>query len=181
MISTIIIILQIMLIFLILIILKEDHYLRMIIFYAAFSLISAVLYYFFNAPDVALAELAIGCAFIPLMFIIAISKQREFIIIFHPTNETFVNDFGKQCKYEYDLLYIFCLENKLSLKVYDSKEITVEGVFRPKNADIIIDKENEKYVFKLKETNALTHQFINLIKESRRIDVRWIEEHEKMG
>ncbi len=94
--------------------LKEDHYLRMVIFYAAFSLISAVLYYFFNAPDVAMAELAIGCAFVPLMFIIAISKQREFIIIYHPLGENFVEHFAKRCKYEYDLLYIFCLENKLS-------------------------------------------------------------------
>jgi len=177
----IIILLQSMLILLVLIILKEDHYLRMVIFYAAFSLISAVLYYFFNAPDVAMAELAIGCAFVPLMFIIAISKQREFIIIYHPLGENFVEHFAKRCKYEYDLLYIFCLENKLSLRVYDSNEISVEGIFRPKNADIIIDKEDDNYIFKLKDTNVLTHQFVNLIEGSKNIDVRWVEEYEKMG
>lgn len=178
--SLILLLLQGMLIVLVMIILSEDHYLRMVIFYAAFSLISAVLYYLFHAPDVALAELAIGCAFIPLMFIIAISKQREFIIIFHPHGESFVKDFGKYCKYEYDLLYLFCLENKLALKVYNSHEISVEGIFRPKNADVIVDKEGEHYIFMLKETNVLTHQFVNMIKGSKKIKVRWIEEYEKM-
>jgi len=180
MIDATIILLQILLIILTIFILKEDHYLRMVIYYATFSLIAAVLYYLFHAPDVALAELAIGCAFIPLIFIIGISKQREFVVIYHPKDEVFINGFGKKCKYEFDMLTLFCLENKLSLKVIEGSEITVEGIFRPHNVDLIVDKEDGEYIFKLKETNALTHQFASLINKSNRVVVRWIEEHEKM-
>lgn len=172
--------LQIMLIILVIIILKESHYLRMIIFYAAFSLLAALLYYLYNSPDVAMAELAIGCAFIPLIFIIAISKQREFVIIYNLNDGCFHDEFRENCKTEYELLVLFCLENKLTLKIHESSGLSLEGVFRPQNADVIVEKNDKIYVFKLKETNALTHQLMNLINDSEKIKIRWVEEHDGM-
>ena len=51
-----------------------------VILMSVFSLIAATLYMLNQAPDVAIAEVAINAAIIPLIYIIAISRQRELII-----------------------------------------------------------------------------------------------------
>lgn len=42
------------------------------------SLIAAILFYFLQAPDVAMAEAAIGAALITAVFIIAIRRTRRY-------------------------------------------------------------------------------------------------------
>lgn len=41
------------------------------------SLMTAVLFYFLQAPDVAMAEAAVGAALIPAIFLIAIRRTRR--------------------------------------------------------------------------------------------------------
>ena len=43
----------------------------------AVSLIAAVLFYFLQAPDVAMAEASIGAALVPAIFIIAIRRTKR--------------------------------------------------------------------------------------------------------
>ena len=69
-------VLQVLLIFLSIFIIRSKNNLKAIIFFSTFSLVTASFYYFLKAPDLALAEAAIGSAIIPLIYIIAISKQR---------------------------------------------------------------------------------------------------------
>ena len=44
---------------------------------SAVSLITAILFYFLQAPDVAMAEASIGTALVIVIFIIAIKKTRR--------------------------------------------------------------------------------------------------------
>ncbi|MBP2027899.1 multicomponent Na+:H+ antiporter subunit B [Acetoanaerobium pronyense] len=68
---------HILLIIILLSIIFNDNNLYLILCSSIFSLICAILYYIYNAPDVALAEAAIGSAIIPVIYIIAISKHYK--------------------------------------------------------------------------------------------------------
>jgi len=81
MIETIALILQILMIIIAIAIVLHKKNFTIIILIASFSLIAASLYIINKAPDVAIAEVAIGSAIIPLIYVISISRQREFIVL----------------------------------------------------------------------------------------------------
>ena len=68
------------------IIVFEKNNLKVIIYFSLFSFVASSIYFVNMAFDIALAEIAIGCAFIPLIYIITISKQKLFTVFFY--NET---------------------------------------------------------------------------------------------
>src|SRR5210317_459337 len=63
-----------------------------IILIASFSLVTASLYIINRAPDVAIAEIAIGSAIIPLIYVISISRQREFIVLDKVMDDFIITD-----------------------------------------------------------------------------------------
>lgn len=66
-----------LLILILLIIISTEDNLKVVIYVSMFSVISGILYYLYSAPDVALAEVAIGSAIVPLIYIISISKHNK--------------------------------------------------------------------------------------------------------
>jgi uncharacterized MnhB-related membrane protein len=58
---------------------NKNHF-TIIILMSVFSIVAATLYMINQAPDVAIAEAAINAAIIPLIYVIAISRQRELIV-----------------------------------------------------------------------------------------------------
>jgi uncharacterized MnhB-related membrane protein len=72
---------QLMLIAVAIAIIFHQNQFTIIILMSVFSLIVATLYMLNQAPDVAIAEVAINAAIIPLIYVIAISRQRELIVL----------------------------------------------------------------------------------------------------
>ena len=68
---------HILLIIILVAIILSNENLKIIIYSSVFSLICAILYFLYSAPDVALAEAAIGSAIVPLIYIISISKHSK--------------------------------------------------------------------------------------------------------
>ncbi len=68
---------HLLLIIIIITIIKSTENLKIVIYSSIFSLMCAILYFLYNAPDVALAEAAIGSAIVPLIYIIAIAKHSK--------------------------------------------------------------------------------------------------------
>ncbi len=157
-------------------IIREKNNFKMIIFFSGFSLIAASLYFYNNAPDVALAEIAVGSAFIPLIFLITISKQRTF---------TVMSNTEKEFMY-FDLLDKFCKDENLELKVIKSIEIvdddskSIHGVFRRHDLDLIIDynKKKKKFILTGKKSNLLINRFGELVKSTHHIRLIKIEDEE---
>lgn len=58
----------------------DNSSIRLIVFFSAFSLVIAALYFFLFAPDVALAEIVVGSAFIPLIFIITTTRKLTYTV-----------------------------------------------------------------------------------------------------
>ena len=119
----------------------EKNNLNLIIYYFVFSFLAASLYFLSKAPDIALAEIAVGCAFVPIIYIIAISKQNKFNVLLYDGEEALNN---LEYRQYYDELYFFlsdfCSEYGLELNIITKKikyYPTVHGVFRPGNVDLI--------------------------------------------
>jgi hypothetical protein len=95
----------------------------------------ASLYFFNQAPDVALAEVAIGSAFIPFVYIITISKHQTFTVVGNVESKELHAILDDYCEH-YDL--------KLQIAKDEPEEnITIQGVFRVKNIDLIINENKE--------------------------------------
>ncbi|GEM_PF-337923 len=84
--------LQFLLIFIAVAIVVHKNNGTIIILIASFSLVTASLYIINNAPDVAIAEVAIGSAIIPLIYVISISRQREFIVLDKAMDDFIISD-----------------------------------------------------------------------------------------
>lgn len=160
------------------IILTKDN-LRIIIFFAVFSLITASLYFFNHAPDVALAEVAIGSAIIPLIFIISISKQKDFVVINH-TEDDFSDQSLSEAGKVYEFLDSFAKHYDLKLKIYNNKLGSIVGIFRSRNVDLIVDKSSKtnKYILTGKESSILMHRLEQLATEEPLIEIVKINEGE---
>ncbi|MBS4538355.1 DUF4040 domain-containing protein [Clostridium sp. D2Q-11] len=173
---SIIIYLQILLIIISLVITFGKDNLNMVIFFSVFSLICASLYYFYRAPDLALAEAAIGSAIVPLIFIITISKQREFMVICN-IEDDFINPKSKEGE-GYKLLSDFTDYYNLKLVVRENKEDTIYGVFRVRNVDLSVKKKKDKYIFEGKSTSIIMNKLVQMTKECSKVDILLVEEEQ---
>lgn len=153
----------------------EKNNTKVVIYFSVFSLIAASLYFYNHAPDVALAEIAVGSAFIPLIFLIAISKQRTFTIM-TVTDQPFIY---------IELFNDFCRDENLKLKVISSDEVlyeapSIHGVFRRQDVDLIIDysDENERFDMTGKKSNVLINKLEKQSKQYPGMRIIRIEDQE---
>lgn len=117
-----------------------DNNYHMILYAALFSFCAASLYFFNAAPDLALAEMAIGCAFVPLIYTIAIRRQNTFTVVFFSRE-------GESAYCPPDLLIEFmaimetyCGEKGMKLKLIphpDPYETAPRGAFKLGNTDLL--------------------------------------------
>ncbi len=173
--------LQILLIFLSIYIISSKNNLKAIIFFSIFSLVTASLYYFLKAPDLALAEVAIGSAITPLIYIIAISKQREFLVVSHISKrDSFLLNTKDTVGKGYKLLDDFTKHYNLKLVINHGKYDELKGIFRSRNIDLVIEKskKNGRYILKGKKTSILMNKLAQLTITDDDIEVITIEEGE---
>ena len=173
--------LQIILIIISVFIVSSKNNLKIILSFSVFSLICAGLYFFLSAPDLALAEAAIGSAIIPFIFLIAISKQRKFLVIRHidKDDEFLIND-GERIGKGYKLLDEFTKHYNLELVINDSKYDELHGIFRIRDVDLVVEKNKKtgKYLLKGKETSILMNKLEQMTKGDKKIKIIKVKEEE---
>jgi len=161
-------------------IINTKDYLNAIITYTVFSLFSAVIYFLNYGPDVAIAEIAISSAIVPLIFIIAVSKQNEYVVI----GDIFIGNSIEKKEYILKILNEFTKMNNLKLRIEsDSKYLYMSGVFREVNVDLSVETlgndkgyyfigkgssdlmaKMEKYVEKYKDVNVILIPDISMLR-----------------
>jgi len=120
----------------------EKNNLKVIIYFSLFSFVAASIYFVNMAFDIALAEIAVGCAFIPFIYVITISKQKSFTVYFY--NETFYHetlDTGYIVEEFENLMEEFCSIYELKLNLVTRVEKynpTIHEIFRKGNIDLIV-------------------------------------------
>ena len=153
---------------------REENNTTLIILFFLFSFDAACIYLITSAPDIALAEITIGCAFIPLVFIITIMRQNTFTVAFYAGDET-----QSYCDPEVLVSFMALLEEFCDLYGLKPRLIThpirfkpsMEGIFRPGNIDILADYDETKGVLNLMGNgrNVMIHQLEKILSKSERI------------
>jgi uncharacterized MnhB-related membrane protein len=146
------------------------------ILFSVSSLFIAILFFLNKAPDVALAEIAVGSAIMPLILIMTISKQREYVVITHVKDDFFDSLTGEGRK----VLENFADHYNLKLQIYDRDIDNIKGIFREKNVDLIIDRSDDKKTFYLrgKKSSLLINKLENMAKNVDNIEIIKEEEVE---
>ncbi len=159
-----------------------------IILIASFSLVTASLYIINNAPDVAIAEIAIGSAIIPLIYVISISRQREFIVLDRAMDEfIFIGD--ELAGIGYVLLHRLAEYYHLELNITNdpglcSLDEAMDRMLCEKtNVDLIVAKDEEtgKYVFKGKRSSTLMKKLQQMTQPFDNIEVILFKDSEFGG
>ena len=165
-------VLQVLLIVVALFIVFHDQNFTIIIFIAVFGLIAATLYTMNQAPDVAIAEVAIGSAIIPLIYVISISRQREFIVL-DKSRHGFIDPDEELEGVVYEILTEFVETYDLRLNVCCDIEGKEEDLTNQLNVDLIIsfDKELNKFTLKGKASSVLMSKLSKLCDKHPQIDV----------
>lgn len=153
-----------------------------IILIASFSLVTASLYVINRAPDVAIAEIAIGSAIIPLIYVISISRQREFIVLDKVMDDFIITD-GQLSGIGYVLLHRLTDFYHLELNITNDSglcqldENMDKVVCEQTNVDLIITKDPKtgQYVFKGNKTSVLMRKLETIVSPFDNIKVELFE------
>jgi len=98
--------------------LEIKNLLSSVIVLSAFSLVLSLIFYFLHAPDVAIAEAAIGSGFATVIFLIAIKKKGVLIMLTYPHSRFFYyDDKGRPAGFDYDILSLFARKLGIELEV----------------------------------------------------------------
>lgn len=153
-----------------------------IILIASFSLVTASLYIVNRAPDVAIAEIAIGSAIIPLIYVISISRQREFIVLDKVMDDFIITD-DKLSGIGYVLLHRLTDFYHLELNITNDSglcqldEHMDKVVCEQTNVDLIITKDPDTghYIFKGNKSSVLMRKLETIVSPFDNIKVELFE------
>ena len=175
------ILLQIFLILTALSVVFTKNQFTIVILMSVFSLIAATLYMLNQAPDVAIAEVAINAAIIPLIYVIAISRQRE-LIIYDKLQHGSIDPDVIQKGEVYTYLYDFSKKHKLRLNICCDLDGNDQTVFKDLNVDVLIDQADhcKGFVMKGKSSNVLMKKMVKDLKKHPYIRMELLEEGEHL-
>lgn len=164
--------LQVLLIVIAIAIVFHKRNFTIIILIATFGLVAAILYLMNKAPDVAIAEVAIGSAIIPLIYVVSISRQREFIVL-DRAQDGFIT-YGETFSGEgYEILDQFVKSYDLSLNLCVDIRGSEQDLTSQLNVDLIITKDTTRnlYILKGKSSSVLMSKLRQMVKDKPNIRV----------
>lgn len=171
-------ILQFILIFLSIAIVVHKNNGTIIILIVSFSFVTASLYLINRAPDVAIAEIAIGSAIIPLIYVISISRQREFVVL-DKVMDDFIIQGERLSGIGYVILHQLADFYHLELNITNDSGLCFldenmdQTVCEKTNVDLIVTKDSKtgEYVFKGKRSNILMRRLKRFVEPFANIRV----------
>ncbi len=158
----------------------KNHF-TIIILMSVFSIVAATLYTINQAPDVAIAEVAINAAIIPLIYVIAISRQRE-LIVFDKLHHGEIDPNLPLVGDIYEYLNQFSMKHKLKLNMCRDLDGNDKTVFSDLNVDVLVDMDQAKqqYILKGKSSNVLMKKMMKDLKGKKHIRFIMVEEGENL-
>lgn len=168
--------LQVFLVILLVFLARSRNNTTIAIVFSLFSLLTALLFFLNQAPDVALAEIAVGSAIMPLILILSISKQREFMVD-DRAGDDFTNPEGGE---GYKLLKTFAGHYNLNLKICRDGRCDISGVFRQDHVDLIVERQGAGtgHVLKGKKSSVLMNRLELAVKDMPDVSVLTVEERD---
>lgn len=160
---------------------QTDSLIITIISSGSFSLVMALTYLFYNAPDVALAEAAIGVGLSTIMYLVALKKVRVYRLVYvNETIEAFNDDDISQAKQAIlDPLedYIEGTEELEAHLTYSTQSL--KEALAADNDCVVYEKDQNFYIYGLVEDTAFEHMIAFLdetLPDSSHIHIAYKEE-----
>lgn len=152
-----------------------------VIFLSVFSLLMALIYLHFNAPDVALAEAAIGVGLSTVMYLVALKKIRIYDICYVNEEEDF-ND-------EYIQNFRGRVIRPLELYLEQTEEVEPQLTYTNHPVQEVIDDDNHEFIIYQKGLQTYVygekgdHVFQDVVKnidelipDMTNVEIRYLEE-----
>jgi uncharacterized MnhB-related membrane protein len=143
--------LLIVLLILALFVILSDNLLRSNIYLGVFSLVMALTYLHYNAPDVALAEAAIGVGLSTVMYLVALKKITVYDICFVNEEETFNDDNIRE--------YMPNIIRPLEIFIEKIEEIEPQISFSNRPIKEVIQKNNHDFIILKKDDNIYLYGY----------------------
>ncbi len=120
---------------------------RAVVYLAAFSMLSSFVYLSYAAPDVAIAEAAIGCTLATVLYLIALKKYRVYTIycLGEQNGQAASRDQGAR----EDLmrrLEVFLAQHEFEPQIIH-RSIHIEDVGELEHYDLIVERTEESHYF----------------------------------
>lgn len=144
----------------------SDNLRHSIIYLGVFSLVMALAYLHFNAPDVALAEAAIGVGLSTVMYLVALKKIKIYDICY--VNE--IGEFNDEYIFEFRHQVIRPLEEFIEQTEEVEPQVTytdnsIEQVIAEDNHDFIIQQQGEKTYLYGQQSDSVFRDVVENIHE----------------
>ena len=152
-----------------------DTNLTAVILLSVFSMLCAFSYYLYQAPDVAIAELAIGAAILPLLYVISISRQKKFIVLDH-SGDSFLAPGHRGHR----ILSDFCQHFGLELEVKTGQLRSRRILLNPRDIDLIVTRKEDYYLLAGSTSSYLFNMLEELTLEDDDIRILGEEEAETL-
>ncbi len=159
------------------IVLHKENF-TIVILIVSFGLVAATLYALNQAPDVAIAEVAISSAIIPLIYVISISRQREFIVLNRVNHE--IPGLDEMNDEILSILKNFVSNYNLRLNWSSNIKGSAEELTTELNVDLIIsyNVELKRFEFNGKSSSILMTRLKHMTKDCSYISVITLKEGE---
>lgn len=131
---------------------QTENLLRTVIYSGAFSLLMALAYLYYNAPDVALAEAAIGVGLSTVIFLVALKKIRVYDIVYinrdvEGFSDTQINSIKNS------------IIRPLEKFIEETVEIEPQITYTDKSIDALIDKKDHDFIIVQKDKETYLYGF----------------------
>lgn len=121
---------------------------RAVIYMGTFSFFASLLYLFYQSPNVAIAEAAMGCTLAIVIYLVALKKQKKFLVyVYYDISHDLLEIIENFCQSE-DLIFHY-----IRFKKEDYEKIVQKDKF-----DLLIHKKNENIYLFSKEENIKIEQ-----------------------
>ncbi len=138
-----------------------------VIFLSIFSLASSFVYVFLGAPDVAIAEAAIGVSLSTVLYLVAIKKFRVFRVYYHSKfdNPEYLPDSHKDRRQMEMYMEEYLKGKEIEIDIINTKESTTE-IREKYDYDLIISHKNEMIKIYGERSNYLYEGLVDYLIEN---------------
>ncbi|MCT4612237.1 MAG: DUF4040 domain-containing protein [Clostridia bacterium] len=124
-----------------------------ILYMGMFSFFCSILYIFYKSPNVAIAEASIGCTLSLAIYLVALKKQKKFLIyVYYDISHELL-----------ELIEGFCEHEDLIFHYIRFKEDKYEEIINTKDYNLVIHKKHDDVFLFSKEINDKVEALANTL------------------
>ncbi len=143
-----------------------------VLYLAVFSLLCSLAYLFYQAPDVAIAEAAIGCTLSTVLYLVALKKYAIFRVYYSRLKHNAMNHIRFETEHSIlkGHLQNYMLQIELELDMINTHK-TASEIEKASSYDIIVEHDDSRMTIYGSETNYHFEGLCNYLEEKTNLNL----------